>query len=82
MERNFCLVSSLDQPLITHSVHLLGAMLPLDCSQETLAFVKPLKSVVGRDEAKPAVIMLKKTPILTSEPEFWNVARIPDATPR
>ena len=31
---------------------------------------------------KPAVISEKKTPIDSAIPEYWNVDRIPDATPR
>ncbi len=31
---------------------------------------------------RPAIISEKKTPIESAVPEFWNVARMPEATPR
>ena len=43
---------------------------------------RPLVNVPGRDVASPAIISEKNTPIDSDVPEFWNVARIPDATPR
>jgi hypothetical protein len=43
---------------------------------------RPAVSVCGRLLASPAIISEKKTAIETAVPEFWNVARMPDATPR
>jgi len=37
---------------------------------------------LGRVAARPTIIRLKKTPIDSTMPEFWNVARMPDAWPR
>src|SRR5713226_4933236 len=48
----------------------------------TPAWERPLKSVDDNAEARPMVMILKKTPMLTSVPEFWKVERIPDAAPR
>ena len=42
----------------------------------------PLVSACGRLCASPAIISEKNTPIDSAVPEFWNVARMPDATPR
>ena len=36
----------------------------------------------GRARARPAIIREKNTPIDSEVPEFWKVARIPEATPR
>lgn len=44
--------------------------------------VNPFVSVAGRLVAKPAIIKEKNTPMDNAIPEFWNVARMPDATPR
>jgi hypothetical protein len=38
--------------------------------------------VDGSDEDSPAIISVNTTPMDTAVPEFWNVARIPDAAPR
>ena len=38
--------------------------------------------VRGRALARPAIIREKNTPIDSEVPEFWKVARIPEATPR
>jgi len=43
---------------------------------------RPAVSVVGRLLASPAIISEKKIPIDSELPEFWNVDRIPEATPR
>ena len=37
---------------------------------------------MGSEPARPAIISEKKMPIDSAIPEFWNVERIPDATPR
>ena len=42
----------------------------------------PADMVSGRCAARPTIINEKKTPIDSAVPEFWKVARIPDATPR
>src|ERR1700722_17151705 len=44
--------------------------------------VKPLLRVLGSVEASPAIISEKKMPMDRAIPEFWKVARIPDAEPR
>ncbi len=36
----------------------------------------------GSDEDSPTIINEKKTPIESTIPVFWNVARMPDAAPR
>jgi len=46
------------------------------------ACVSPLCSAVANPEARPAVTMLKKTPMLRRDAAFWNVERMPEATPR
>ena len=38
--------------------------------------------VLGSEYARPAIIREKNTPMDSAVPEFWNVERIPDATPR
>ena len=38
--------------------------------------------VLGREAARPTIIRLKKTPIDSTMPVFWNVARMPEAWPR
>jgi hypothetical protein len=38
--------------------------------------------VRGRALARPAIIRVVNTTIDSEVPEFWKVARIPDATPR
>ena len=38
--------------------------------------------VAGRLPDRPTIISEKNTPMDNAVPEFWNVARIPDATPR
>src|SRR5580693_2441059 len=43
---------------------------------------RPLVSVFGRLAARPAISSEKNTPIDRAVPEFWNVARIPEAAPR
>src|ERR1700722_8460692 len=42
----------------------------------------PALSVRGSVEWRPAINSEKNTPIDTDVPEFWKVARMPDATPR
>src|ERR1700722_10645236 len=42
----------------------------------------PLARVCGSALARPAIIREKNTPIDSEVPEFWKVARIPEATPR
>ena len=44
--------------------------------------VSPLVSVLGRLAASPATISEKKMPMDRAMPEFWNVARMPEAWPR
>jgi hypothetical protein len=44
--------------------------------------VSPLVKVDGRLLDRPAIISVKTTPMDTAVPEFWNVERIPEATPR
>ena len=39
-------------------------------------------SLPGRLPAMPAITSVKNTAIEIAVPEFWKVARIPDATPR
>ncbi len=36
----------------------------------------------GSDAARPTIISVKKRPIDSTMPEFWKVARMPDAAPR
>jgi len=43
---------------------------------------KPVVSVLGSVACKPAIRSEKKIPMDMDMPEFWNVARIPDADPR
>ena len=43
---------------------------------------EPLTRVRGSVAARPAIISEKKKPIDSDMPEFWTVARIPDAAPR
>ncbi len=38
--------------------------------------------LTGSVLASPAIIREKKTPMETAVPEFWKVARMPEATPR
>ena len=38
--------------------------------------------VLGSAEASPAIMSEKNSPIDTSMPLFWKVARIPEAAPR
>jgi len=47
---------------------------PLDC--------RPSRSTDGSDEASPETISAKNTPMDSAVPEFWNVDRMPEATPR
>ncbi len=42
----------------------------------------PVVRLAGSVLASPAIIREKKTPMETAVPEFWKVARIPEATPR
>src|SRR5271156_785230 len=44
--------------------------------------MSPLLSVWGRLEASPATISEKKMPMDRAMPEFWKVARMPEAEPR
>ena len=44
--------------------------------------VRPELSVPGSDPARPATMSEKNTPIDSTMPAFWNVARMPDAAPR
>ena len=43
---------------------------------------KPRVSVLGRLLASPVIMSEKKTPTESAMPEFWNVARMPEAAPR
>ena len=38
--------------------------------------------VAGRWADRPTIMRLKKMPIDSTMPPFWNVARMPDACPR
>ena len=38
--------------------------------------------LLGRAEASPAIMSEKNSPMDTSMPLFWKVARIPEAAPR
>ena len=49
---------------------------------DTPCAVKPANIVDGSVELSPAIISEKKMPIDSVMPLFWNVASIPDATPR
>src|ERR1700678_1224630 len=49
---------------------------------ETPCDRSPAVSVLGKVEARPAIIRLKKMPIESDMPEFWKVDRMPDAEPR
>src|ERR1700723_1336646 len=49
---------------------------------ETPCRARPVVRVRGRALARPAIIREKNTPIDSEVPEFWKVARIPEATPR
>ncbi len=42
----------------------------------------PWLSVWGSEDASPDTIREKNTPMDSAVPEFWNVDRIPEATPR
>ena len=44
--------------------------------------VRPLCSAAGSDGDRPATSSEKNTPMDSTMPAFWNVARMPDATPR
>ena len=48
----------------------------------TPTLVRPLLSEDGRLLDRPAISSVKTTPMEIAVPEFWNVARIPEATPR
>src|SRR5487761_1618275 len=48
----------------------------------TPSLISPPVSVDGSDRDRPTIISVKTTPMDTAVPEFWNVARIPDAEPR
>src|ERR1700689_653833 len=48
----------------------------------TPCWTRPLVRVCGSALARPAIIREKNTPIDSEVPEFWKVARIPEATPR
>ena len=43
---------------------------------------RPLVRVLGRVLTRPAIKSEKNTAIEIAVPEFWKVARIPEATPR
>ena len=43
---------------------------------------RPAVKVSGSERASPATIREKNTPIDSAVPEFWNVERMPEATPR
>jgi hypothetical protein len=43
---------------------------------------RPVRSASGSDEDSPATNSEKNTPIESTMPEFWKVARMPEATPR
>jgi len=43
---------------------------------------RPVLRVCGSVLARPEIISEKNRPIDSAVPEFWNVARIPEATPR
>ena len=42
----------------------------------------PALSALGRVAARPTIISEKKIPIDRDMPKFWNVERMPEATPR
>ena len=42
----------------------------------------PLLSVVESVPVSPAIMSEKKIPMESAVPEFWNVARMPEAAPR
>ena len=42
----------------------------------------PALRSAGSELDRPAIISVKTTPIDTAVPEFWNVARMPEAAPR
>src|SRR3989449_1825011 len=44
--------------------------------------ISPVARVEGSADAKPAVTILKKKPMLTRVALFWKVARIPEEAPR
>src|SRR5215472_9668013 len=52
------------------------------CASGTPWAVSPEVSVRGRVFARPAISSVKKMPIDSDMPEFWNVDRMPDAAPR
>ena len=54
---------------------------PATCAGTPCAW-SPAFSVCGRLEASPTIISEKNTPIDSDVPEFWKVARIPEAAPR
>src|SRR5215216_7356963 len=44
--------------------------------------VRPLYRVVGSRAASPAIISEKNSPMESTHPAFWKVARMPEAAPR
>ena len=43
---------------------------------------QPVVSVVESVPVRPAIMSEKKIPMESAVPEFWNVARMPEAAPR
>src|SRR5580700_5076970 len=54
------------------------------CATEdgTPTLIRPPLNVVGRLLDRPTIISVNTTPMDTAVPEFWKVARIPEAAPR
>ena len=52
------------------------------CAAGTPCARSPLPRVRGSVDARPAIMSVKKMPMDSDMPEFWNVERIPDAAPR
>ena len=48
----------------------------------TPTLVRPPLSEVGSLLDRPAISSVKTMPMETAVPEFWNVARMPEAAPR
>jgi hypothetical protein len=61
-----------------------GGSLPIWCAAGagTPCCSRPWVNVIGKVDARPAIIREKNTPMESAVPEFGNVDRIPDAAPR
>jgi hypothetical protein len=51
-------------------------------AEGTPSLIRPPLIVDGSELDRPTIISVNTTPMDTAVPEFWNVARIPEAAPR